>query len=529
MADLVDAVTAELFEKRVGQHDRHHRFTDDAGGGHCTHVAALDHGLDRFLRGEINRLQRRPEGGQRLHGGADDDRLPVGHAALEAARVVRRAPEAVRGVEQDLVVHARAGTAGRLEAETDLAALDRLDGAECLGQAPVQAPIPLHVRAEADRAAERDDLEHAAERIAFGLGVVDGRDDRRLGGRICTAHFGRLGTPRELVPRNIELADADAADLGDVAQDRDSDLAEQALGDAGHGHARRRLSRARSFEHVADVAVTVFHRSREVGMAWARSGDFLLRHAYLGRGDAHRRLPVLPVAVGDRERDRGAERQSPANAGDDVNLVALDLHPAAASVAALSASEIAVDVGFGQRHAGRNAVDDGRQRLTVGFSRGEEAEDSPHGRLAYREELPVCRPTRGASRRTRLGVTKITSSRLGFVWVSFDLKSQPRTGMSPKTGILRIVSVSVRCMMPPTTRVSPSLTSTSVSVRRLLIAGTSAPPPRLTRSPAELSSTMSFILIRLTLFASYTTVGVTSRRSAASLNWICVPAELTVA
>ena len=92
-----------------------------------------------------------------------------------------------------------------------------------------------------------------------------------------------------------------------------------------------------------------------------------------------------------------------------------------------------------------------------------------------------------------------------------------------------MVSVSVRCVIPPTTSVSPSLTSTSVSVRRLLMVGTSAPPPRFTRSPAESSATWSFILMRVTLFGSYTTVGVTSNRNAASLNWTWVPAELTVA
>ena len=101
--------------------------------------------------------------------------------------------------------------------------------------------------------------------------------------------------------------------------------------------------------------------------------------------------------------------------------------------------------------------------------------------------------------------------------------------MSPNTGTLRVLSRSVRCVMPPITSVSPSLTSTSVSARRLLMIGTAAPPPAFTVSPAELSSTISFILIRFTSADSYTTVGVTSSRSAASLNWICVPAELTVA
>src|SRR5947209_4487189 len=143
-------------------------------------------------------------------------------------------------------------------------------------------------------------------------------------------------------------------------------------------HPRGRLAGAGALEHVADVAVAVLHGAGEVGVPGAGPRHFLLRRARLGHRHAHGRLPVLPVAVGDAERDGRAERGAPADAGQDVDLIALDLHAAAAAVAALAPGEVAVDVGFGQRKAGRDAVDDGDQRLTVGFARGEEAEDSAH-------------------------------------------------------------------------------------------------------------------------------------------------------
>src|SRR5438874_1276205 len=429
VANLVDAVAAELLEEGVGQHDRHHGLAHDAGRGNGADVAALHDRLHRFLGGEVHRLQRSAQRGQRLHGGAHHDGLAVGDAALEAAGIVRGAIEAVTRVKKDLVVHTGTGPAGRLEAHPEFAALDGLDRAEGLGEPAVEPSVPLHVGAEPDRAAHRDDLEYAPQRVPLGLGVVDRGDHRGLG-----------------------------------------------------------------------------HR------------------------DPHRRLPVLPVAVGDAQRDRRAEGGAPADAGQDVDLIALDLHASTAAVAALAPGEVAVDIGFGQRQAGRDAVDDGDQCLTVGFARGEEAEDAPHARLAYRDDaVPVGRLARGASRRSTLGVTKMTSSRFGVVCTRRDLNSQPRTGMSPNTGTLRVLSRSVRCVMPPITSVSPSLTSTSVSARRLLMIGTAAPPPAFTVSPAELSSTVSFILMRFTSADSYTTVGVTSSRSAASLNWICVPAELTVA
>ena len=59
-------------------------------------------------------------------------------------------------------------------------------------------------------------------------------------------------------------------------------------------------------------------------------------------------------------------------------MVPLDLHPAAAPVAPLAPGEVGVDVGFGEREPGGEAVDDGGQRLTVGFARGEEPERPAH-------------------------------------------------------------------------------------------------------------------------------------------------------
>src|SRR5438132_107938 len=211
------------------------------------------------------------------------------------------------------------------------------------------------------------------------LGGVDRLDHRRLGGRIGAADLGGLGAPGELVPRDLKVgADADPSDLGDMAQDRDPELVEHPLRHARDRHARGRLARARALEDVPDVVVAVLHGAGEVGVARPWSRDLLLRGARLGRADGHRGLPVLPVAVGDLERDRAAERRAPANAGEDADLVALDLHAPATAVAALASREVRVDLALGERQAGRDAVDDGDQGLTVGLAGGEEPERPSH-------------------------------------------------------------------------------------------------------------------------------------------------------
>src|SRR5688500_453341 len=373
VADLLEAVAAEFLQEGVGQHDGHHGLAHDPGRGDSTDVAALDHGLDRLLCRKVDGLERRAKRREWFHRSPDDDGLAIGDAALETAGVVRRAIEAVAGLEHDFVVHAGARPSRRLEAHPELAPLDGLDRAERLGQAAVEATIPLHIGAETDRAADGHRLEDAAQGVTLLLGAVDGRDDGLFRGRIGAADLGCLRTPLDLVPGNGQVADAHAADLGHVAEDRDSEFGEQATGDAGHRHSRGGLPGARTLQHVPDVAVPVLHGASEISMPWSRSGHLLTGDALVRSGHAHGALPVLPVPVGDGQRDGRAEGGAPAHSGDDVDAIPLDLHAAAAAVAALPPRQIRVDVRLGQWKAGGHAVDDGRQGLTVGFARGEEA------------------------------------------------------------------------------------------------------------------------------------------------------------
>src|SRR5207245_11147563 len=117
-------------------------------------------------------------------------------------RIVRLALQPPLAGEEDLVVDRRARAPRGLEAEAQLAALDRLDRAERLREPAVEPAIPLHVGAEPHGAAEGDDLEHAPERVALLAGGVDRLDHRRLGGRLGAADLGGLGPPGEPLPRD---------------------------------------------------------------------------------------------------------------------------------------------------------------------------------------------------------------------------------------------------------------------------------------------------------------------------------------
>ena len=165
------------------------------------------------------------------------------------------------------------------------------------------------------------------------------------------------------------------ADADDVAADLDARPRQQGLGQAAGGHPRRRLARARALEHVAQVVGQVLQGAREVGVPGPR---VLERAARLGLGrlriGRHHVPPVLVVAVPDDQGDRAAEGHPVADAGEDLDGVGLDLHAAAAAVAALAAAEVGVDGGAVHGDARGQAVHHHGERGAVGLAGVEEAQ-----------------------------------------------------------------------------------------------------------------------------------------------------------
>ena len=170
-AGLANAVAAELLEHGVGEHQRDHRLGDDAGRGNGAHVRALVVGpaaspvatsTVRSARGTvaIGFIAARTRSTSPVV-------IPPSVPPARPGGAAQPGPDR----RDDLVVglRSRAGR-GQLEAVAHLDALDRLDAHQRPGQPAVEAPVPVHVRAEAGRQAVHDHLDDAAEGVAVLAG-----------------------------------------------------------------------------------------------------------------------------------------------------------------------------------------------------------------------------------------------------------------------------------------------------------------------------------------------------------------------
>ena len=177
------------------------------------------------------------EGGDGLDGGAHDDVLARADAPFDAAvpvGVVRPGAIAPAVGGEDDVVGLGAALLGRLEAEPEADALEGVDAADGLGDAAVELAVPLDVGAEAEGHAGDAHLDLAAERVAVGLGGVDGGDHLLGGGGVGAADgVGLDGLPVD----GFAGAGTDTADGEGVAAEGDAELVEEALGDARDGDA----------------------------------------------------------------------------------------------------------------------------------------------------------------------------------------------------------------------------------------------------------------------------------------------------
>src|SRR5688500_15725988 len=88
----------------------------------------------------------------------------------------------------------------------------------------------------------------------------------------------------------------------------------------------------------------------------------------------HRAAPVVEVSVVNVDRDRRAERLPSPHSTCDLHLVVLDLHPSAAAVPVLPATQIAIDAIAIEPDAGRPPRNDDRQLRPVRFASGKKGE-----------------------------------------------------------------------------------------------------------------------------------------------------------
>ena len=142
--------------------------------------------------------------------------------------------------------------------------------------------------------------------------------------------------------------------------------------------------------------MTVLDRASEIGVPRPRPGDLraagarrAFRHLAL---DVHGLLPVDPVAVANQQGDWRACRPPMAHAGDDLGAITFDLHPPAATVAALASAKLGVqrvDIEFETRG---HPVEGHHECLAVRLTRGEK---SQHPSSILYEEIAHF-PARGA-------------------------------------------------------------------------------------------------------------------------------------
>ena len=90
--------------------------------------------------------------------------------------------------------------------------------------------------------------------------------------------------------------------------------------------------------------------------------------------DGHRPLPVLPVLVGNQQRDRTAGRHAVPDAAQDLRAIGLDGHPPAAAVAGLAPAQLRGDRVEVDREARRHAFENGDERLAVRLAGGEKSQ-----------------------------------------------------------------------------------------------------------------------------------------------------------
>ena len=167
----MEGVTAEFLGESGGKLDEEYTFKDDAGTGDGAGVGAFVVGLRGGVGSEVDALLGGEGGGNGLHRGADDEGLPGGDAAFEAAVTVGGTGN-LAVLQEDGVVTGAAGEGGVGEGIGKGDALDGVDGEHGGAKAGVQASVRGDVGTEADGESVNDGDNEPAEGLAFGTGEV---------------------------------------------------------------------------------------------------------------------------------------------------------------------------------------------------------------------------------------------------------------------------------------------------------------------------------------------------------------------
>ena len=283
-------------------------------------------------------------------------------------------------------MHLAPQAASDLESHPELDALHRLDGKERLAQARRQAIVRRRVTTEPGNKARCHDAERAANRVALCLSTLDFCNHRASRLRIRTADLARLDVERRVVHAVDEgafLAKLGFADAIHIREHLDAQISKEFARDTGRRHASGGRAGARALENVAAIVGVRLQGTHQIGMPRPRR-HFAHQPLRLLTEYGHAVRPVLPIAIADRERHRRADGLPETDARRNLHGVTLDGLPAAAPVARLAASQVGVDLGFGDPQARRHVLDDGGKAWAVAFP----GKDVTHrGSLSYRVRI----------------------------------------------------------------------------------------------------------------------------------------------
>ena len=260
------------------------------------------------------------------------------------------------------------GQAGDLEPIADRDGLDRLDREDRLPQLPSRRscqetcdPRPgTSPKARTSNTPPSDSFSLRSRLISATIALPASGSRQRTGDSSTSAKSAGLEV--------IAARSDHARDLDHVREHAHARGPQKRLGDRAAGHPRRGLAGAGALEDVADVGQPVLLDADEIGVPGTRQVH--LGQLGVNRPRVHALLPVGVVAVGDLQGDRTAQGSAVAHAAGHVHLVALDLHPPAASVAELAPRQIPVQALAIELEPGGKTLDDAGQSRPVRLARG---------------------------------------------------------------------------------------------------------------------------------------------------------------
>ena len=326
---------------------------------------------ERFLRHHIDRPQSLLQRRDRFQVPHHTDVLAVAHAAFDSAGPVREPIESTGvGIEGNLIMGGRTPGEGDPNSVADFHRLDRVDRHHSLREAAIQFLRPVDVCAQSDGDSSSNHLEATADRVAVLLGRFDLLDHAISIIGQDAAYEGIIPNRLQLPPLDHELfRQTDFPDGPGMTENLDPERSYQEFRHGPGCHPGGGLAGAGTLQNVSSVGLVELLGAGQVRVTRSRSGHASLLGNLGSDGfDRHDVAPVLPIAVLNHHRERTAERSPVPDTGEDSDLIRLDLHPAAAPETALSPVKLYIDEVRVEFQISGKPLDDGDERLTVGFA-----------------------------------------------------------------------------------------------------------------------------------------------------------------